>query len=169
MRSGATWNSLPCAHMCVSENTVTRDKGPTGSSERREENPWCKRWEWGRPRHRSSEIGLCMDTNFMMHLKPVRWHRWHKLGHKNCIKQVYKHLRVPEYIYELRQKSSTGCLTAQAHNAHINNAPSLASYAGLTAPRLQGSPPALRHTAPWDAIVSLFRLVFNPVNEVPPE
>lgn len=55
------------------------------------------------------------------------------------------------------------------HNAHINNAPSLASYAGLTALRLQGSPPALRHTASWDAIVSLFRLVFNPVDEVPTE
>lgn len=51
----------------------------------------------------------------------------------------------------------------------INNAPTLASYAGLTAPRLQGSPPALRHTASWDTIVSLSELVFNPVNEVPPE
>lgn len=71
---------------------------------------------------------------------------------------------------QVKKKKTSLPISPHRHTIHTQiNAPSLPSYAGLNAPLIQGLPPALRRTASWDAIVSLFRLVFNPVNEVPPE
>lgn len=161
--------------MCMSENSVTGDKGLAGNSERKKENPWCKKWgrERGRPRHSSRTNRpaprLPLTTVLIWHImthhtRLVRSQNvWN--GHNDVkawtqdapMKQVKKNLPLPT-VYGRTS-------TQYTHTIHTQiNAPSLPSYAGLNAPLIQGLPPALRRTASWDAIVSLFRLVFNPVN-----